>query len=174
MKKIIFILVTLATVVACQNKVRYTQKSAEIETYKKSIKDYEMANWESLATHYADTAKIMNNVTDKNGISVAQNIELNKKDISVLSSYGFVADESEYEMVETDKGKTWVNFWGLWQGRLKANDQLIEIPVHLTAQFINGKIVSEHGYWDNTAIVMALMKLEENTPTEQPLATTKE
>ncbi|MBA4153496.1 nuclear transport factor 2 family protein [Flavobacterium sp.] len=174
MKKILILLVTLTTMVACQNKVRYTQKSAEIETYKKSIKDYEMANWESMATHYADTAKIMNNVTKKKGISVAQNIELNKKDISVLSSYGFVADESEYEMVETDKGETWVNFWGLWQGRLKATDELFEIPVHLTARFINGKIVSEYGYWDNTALVMALMKLEEKTPTEEPVATTKE
>ncbi len=174
MKKILILLVAFATLVACQNKVRYTQKSAEIETYKKSIKDYEMANWESMATHYADTAKIMNNVTKKNGISVAQNIELNKKDISVLSTYGFVADESEYEMVETDKGETWVNFWGLWQGRLKATDELFEIPVHLTARFINGKIVSEYGYWDNTALVMALMKLEEKTPTVEPVATTKE
>lgn len=174
MKKILILLMTFTLVVGCQNKVRYTQKSPEIETYKKCNKDYEMANWESLATHYADTAKIYMNATKKNPKTVAQMIEQKQNDAILFSSYNYVPDENEYEMVITDKGETWVNFWGLWQGRLKATDELFEIPVHLTARFVDGKIVSEHGFWDNTAINKALMKLEEQVPTEQPLAATKE
>jgi len=44
---------------------------------------------------------------------------------------------------------------------LKDNNQLYEIPVHLTAQFIDGKIVKEFGYWDNSSIALALEKLKE-------------
>ena len=83
-------------------------------------------------------------------------------------------EESEYEMVVTDKGETWVNFWGLWQGRLKANNQLYEIPVHLTAQFIDGKIVKEFGYWDNSPIILAFQQLKEVIPPETIIEDTKE
>jgi len=167
MKKIIQIALVIATVAACKNEVRYTQNSLEIETYKQVIKDYEMGNWESYTTHFADTAKIIYNTTEKKALTLAQAIALNKEDISNISSYKYVPEESEYEMVVTDKGDTWVNFWGLWQGRLKANNELYEIPVHLTAQFIDGKIVKEFGYWDNSPIVLALWQLKEANPSER-------
>jgi len=160
MKKIMLLALAIAIIAACKNELRYTQNSPEIETYKKSIKDYEMANWESLATHYSDTAKILNNVTEKNAQTVAQMVAQNKQDASIFSSWNYVPEESEYEMVVTDKGEIWVNFWGLWQGRLTANNQLYEIPVHLTAQFIDGKIVKEVGYWDNAPIVLAIQEIE--------------
>lgn len=166
MKKILLLALAIATIAACENKVRYTQNSPEIETYKKSIKDYEMANWESLATHYSDTAKILNNVTEKNAQTVAQMVAQNKQDASIFSSWNYVPEESEFEMVVTDNGETWVNFWGLWQGRLTENDQLYEIPAHFTAQFIDGKIVKEVGYWDNSSIALALQQLKEAVPPE--------
>lgn len=166
MKKVLRLVLVIAAIAGCKNEVRYTQNSPEIETYKKVIKDYEMANWASFATHYADTVKIVYNTIEKNAKTLAQAISQNNEDIAALSSYNYIAEESEYEMVVTDKGETWVNFWGLWQGRLKANDQLYEIPVHLTAQFIDGKIVKEFGYWDNSSIAMELQKLKENVPPE--------
>jgi len=166
MKKIILFTLVIAIITACKNEVRYTQNSPEIETYKKVIKDYEMGNWESYATNFADTAKIVYNATEKNAMTLAQAISQDKEDIATLLSYNYVAEESEYEMVVTDKGETWVNFWGLWQGRLKANNLLYEIPVHLTAQFIDGKIVKEFGYWDNSTIALALQKLQETVPAE--------
>ncbi|MHB1146784.1 MAG: nuclear transport factor 2-like protein [Lutibacter sp.] len=161
MKKIILIVIIIAIITACKNEVRYTQNSPEIETYKKVIKDYEIGNWESMVTYYSDTAKILNNVTKKNAQTVAQLVAQNKQDATLFSSWKFVPEESEYEMVVTDKGETWVNFWGLWQGRLASNDQLYEIPVHITARFIDGKIVSEHGYWDISAIALELQQLKE-------------
>jgi hypothetical protein len=164
MKKLLLLVIVLVAVTSCQEKQRYTQKSPEIETYKKAIKDYEMANWESLASHYADTAKVFYNATKKNPKTVAELIEEDKKDVALFETYAFVAEESEYEMVVTDKGETWVNYWGLWQGRLKANNELYELPVHLTAQFVNGKIVKEHGYWNNTEIALAISNLQKVTP----------
>ncbi|GGD30345.1 nuclear transport factor 2 family protein [Flavobacterium orientale] len=169
MKKLNILLLAVLTLIACETKKdRYTQTAPEIETYKKALKDYEMANWDELASHYADTAKVMMNVTKKNAKTVAQMIEANKQDQTLFTSYGFVPEESEYEMVVTDKGETWVNYWGLWQGRLKLNNELYEIPVHLTARFSNGKIVKEHGYWDNSAITMVLMKQADTTAVATP------
>ncbi|HSQ46585.1 MAG TPA: hypothetical protein VLM44_06650, partial [Lutibacter sp.] len=79
---------------------------------------------------------------------------------TVFSSRGFVEKGQEYEMATTDEGNTWVNFWGVWKGTLAANNKVIEIPVHLTAQFIDGKIVREYGYWDNAPIVLAIQEIE--------------
>jgi len=67
-------------------------------------------------------------------------------------------------MVITDDDQTWVNYWGLWKGTLKATGEEFEIPLHITQRFIDQKIVSEHGYWNNSDIVLALSKLETQTP----------
>lgn len=170
MKKSILLILALVLFTACQNnqQQRYTQKSPEIETYKKAIKDYEMANWDSWKSHYADTAKIYFNATEKKPKTIAEIIERHKAETASLSSYGFIAENSEYEMVVNDKGNTWVNYWGVWQGRLAANNQLFEIPVHLTAQFVNGKIVKEYGYWDNTEMTLASQELAKNSTVEAP------
>ena len=172
MKKLILLGFSIALFAACnQQTKRYTQQSKEIDTYKQVIKDYENQNWESMAIHYTDTAKILNNVTEKNAQTVAQLVSQNKQDAAIFSSWNFVPEESEYEMVVTDKGETWVNFWGLWQGRLTANNQLYEIPVHITCRFIDGKIVREIGYWDISALALDLQKLKESAPTEAPIET---
>jgi hypothetical protein len=170
MKKALFISLMLIGIMGCQKKeLRYTQNSPEIELYKKAIKDYELGNWDALASAYAADAKIGSNATEKNAVSVAANIVAMKEGLTSLASYNFVAEDNEYEMVVTDKGETWVNFWGVWQGRLKANNELIETPVHLTAQFVDGKIVKEFGYWDNAPMVLAIQKLQ----AEAPLAVTE-
>lgn len=170
MKKIIFIILTFALFISCQktNQVRYTQNSPEIDTYKQLLKDYEMGNWEAMTVHYADTAKIYSNATEKNPKTISESIEEDKKNSVVFSSYGYIPDSMEFEMVVTDDGETWVNFWGVWQGRLAANNKLFEIPSHMTVQFVNGKIVKEHGYWNNTEMVLELMELEKQPATEEP------
>ena len=104
-------LMIMVTLSSCTQKQRYTQKSPEIDIYKQVIKDYELRNWESLANHYADTAKVLNNTTKKHEQTVTQLINQYKKDAMLFSSWNFVGKESEYEMVVTDKGQTWVNFW---------------------------------------------------------------
>ena len=63
-------------------------------------------------------------------------------------------------MVLTDDGKTWVNFWGTWKGTLAGNNKEITLAVHLTAQFIDKKIVQDHGYWDASEVVLSLQEIE--------------
>ena len=154
MKKLFLVGFATILFVACQQEVRYTQKSAEIDTYKKVMEDYKTQNWEDMPKHYADTAKVMNNVTRKKAQTVAQAIEKNKEDAKLFT---WVVKDDDYEMVVTDKGETWVNYWGLWTGTLKSNNKVYEIPFHNTARFIDGKIVQENGYWDNSEIITDML-----------------
>ena len=162
MKRLFFIgLAIVLSMTACQQQEkRYTQQSPEIDTYKKVIEAYDKQDWEAMVTHYADTAKIMNNVEEKDGQTLAELVQTDKDDASLFSSWEYVDDESEYEMVVTDKGQTWVNFWGLWKGTLTANNKTYTIPTHLTAQFVDGKIVKEFGYWDLSKIMLDMQAME--------------
>lgn len=91
---------------------RYTQQSLEIDTDKKVIEAYEKQDWNAMSGHYADTAKILNNVTIKEAHTVAQLIAQNKEEATLLSSWKYDPESVEYEMLVTDKGETWVNFFG--------------------------------------------------------------
>ncbi len=170
MKKLLILGLAIVFLTSCNQKQRYTQQSAEIDSYKKAIEAYEKQNWEELATYYADSAKIQMNVTKESAQTIAQNIAQNKEDAMLFLSWRFDPKSVEYEMVVTDKGETWVNFWGYWEGTLKANNKKYVTPVHLTAKFIDGKIVREDGYWDNSKLMMDLQKLPAPAPTETTAA----
>ena len=62
MKKVFLLGFATILFVSCKQEVRYTQQSAEIDTYKKVMEDYKTLNWDDYPKHYADTAKIANNV----------------------------------------------------------------------------------------------------------------
>lgn len=163
MKKILFLGLAIAlSFTACQQQEkRYTQQSPEIDTYKKVIEAYDKQDWEAMTSHYADTAKIMNNVTEAEGQTLAQLVASDKEDAALFSSWEYVDDQSEYEMIVDDKGKTYTNFWGLWKGTLIANNKTYTIPTHITAQFVDGKIVKEFGYWDLSKIMLDLQTMQQ-------------
>ena len=165
MKRALFLgLALVLSFTACQKQEkRYTQQSPEIDSYKKVIEAYEKRDWESLTIHYADSAKIMNNVVEAEGQTIAELVASDKNDATLFSSWDFVDVESEYEMVLTDKGQTWVNFWGLWKGTLSANNKTYTVPVHATVQFVEGKIVKEFGYWDISKIMLDMQAIQETT-----------
>lgn len=159
MKKLALICITIFMVSACQEKeMRYTQSSPEIDSYKALIADYESGNWDGYKSHYAENAVLYRNSLDS--VTVQESIDINKESLEAMASYGFVDGQGDIEMVVTDKGETWVNFWGNWKGTMKGNNKEFNIPVHITAKFENGKIVKSHGYWDNSSIVLAQMELE--------------
>jgi hypothetical protein len=165
MKKLALLAVIGLFVFACkQGETRYSQSSAEVDTFKALIAAYEAADWEGYVAKFADTAKVFHNTDDKS-MTPAETVEAHKTNTSALSSYGFVADKGDTEMVVTDKGETWVNYWGLWKATIAANGQEVMIPVHVTAQFVDGKVVSEYGYWDN-GIMMAAMEAIEDAAEE--------
>ncbi|NAY90551.1 nuclear transport factor 2 family protein [Muricauda sp. JGD-17] len=142
---------------ACQQgPVRYTQNSPEIDTVKNLIANYNSKNFDT--SMYADTSKTFYN-TRENPLSPSEAMDYHKQTDNNYASRGFM-DDQEYEMVLTDDGETWVNCWLDWKGTLAANGKEMTIPIHLTYQFVDGKIVREYGYWDPTEIVMELQKIE--------------
>ena len=136
--------------------VRYTQKSPEIDISKAVIKSYDKMDWEALTSHYADTAKVYFNATDKNPMAASKIPDYHKENDANYESRGFVEKDNFFEMVVTEKGENWVNFWGTWKCKLKTNGKELEVPVHLTSQYIDGKIVKEYGYWDASQLVLEL------------------
>jgi hypothetical protein len=166
MKKGIYLLLVVAMFTACNTKqpVRYFSVSPEIEITKSTLKHYLDGNWEALKSIYADTAKVFNNVPKGKGISIDSAIMDYMQEHELFTSITYLAEEDFFEMVVTDEGETWVNYWGLWKGTLKATGEEFQIPLHITQQFINQKIVREHGYWNSSAIALALAKPESPTP----------
>ncbi len=158
MKKISILIIATILLTACQQgPARYTQNSPEIDTVKKLIANYNSMTYDT--SMYADTSKTFYN-TKENAMSPAETIAYHQETDKTYKSRRFLDQDQEYEMVLTDDGKTWVNCWLDWQGTLAANNQEYNIPIHLTYQFIDGKIVKEHGHWDPTAIVLAMQEVE--------------
>lgn len=145
---------------ACEGKQRYTQQSAEIETIKSIISSYEKGDFEAYLPHYADGAQIFFNTTEENPATIQEIIAQQKMELEAFSSYSFDREKDFLEMVIDDKGETWVNFWGLWKGTMAANGKTFEIPIHMTTQFVDGKIVKSFGYWDNAPIAIATLELQ--------------
>lgn len=168
MKNIFLVSLAIVLFTACNQKQRYTQNSPEIDSFKSVIKSYNDQDWDAMTAHYADTAKTFNNSSDI-GLSLVEMVDYHKESLANLSNRGFLVKDQEYEMVLTDKGTTWVNFWGDWEGTLKANGKKIKIPIHLTGQFKDGKIVRTSGNWDNSQMLLALQEIEamNNLPPEE-------
>ena len=161
MKKLTLLALAALFVFACQEKqpVRFTTSSAEITSYKKGIEAYEKADWSSWSAMFADTAKLYHNNWDTPA-TVAQIQEGHVNTLSNLSSYGFDKDEMVLEQTIDDDGKTWVNFWGHWKGTIEANGKEIHIPVHISAEFVDGKIVREYGFWNMSEFVDEMQALQ--------------
>lgn len=173
MRKILLLLAISIAMSACSKDGRYTEKSAEIDTYKKIIAAYENKDFETMRTFYADSAKILYNVTEAEAQTVSQMMENIEKDETLFTKWEYDKNELEYEMIVTDKGETWVNFWSVWKTTLRSNGKTYTIPTSLTARFVDGKIVREYGYWDlsrlNSDIAQAQnAAISDTTKTVQP------
>ncbi len=158
MKKLSILILAAILFTACQQgPTRYTQNSPEIDTVKKLIANYNSKAYDT--SMYADTSKTLYNTKD-NPMSPAETIAYHQETDKTYKSRSFLDKDQEYEMVLTDDGNTWVNCWLYWQGTLAANNQKYSIPIHLTYQFIDGKIVEEVGHWDPSSLVLAMQEIE--------------
>lgn len=161
MKKLLVLSLATILFIACQEKPkqRYFEDSPEIEIAKSGIKAYETRDWIAWKANFADSAKVFHN--SKKESSPDQIMEGMKRMLSNFSSYGFDKEENTYEMIIDEKGKTWVNFWGNWHGQANITDQKLVIPVHLTIEFVDGKITKEYGYYDTAGIGRTIAEIEE-------------
>lgn len=139
---------------------RYTQESKEIEMFRKAIILYSDQKFDEIAVFYTDSAKIINNVPEEKAITIAERIAQSKEQSALFSTWKINHSKAEYEMIVTNKGETWVNYWGQWEGTLKLNGKHYVIPTCITAKFVDGKIVRELGFWDESKLVVDLQNLK--------------
>ncbi len=162
MKKLTLLVLVILFFAACNSNqpIRYASTSPELDAFKLSVKHYLAQDWEQYRQQFTDSATFRNNAPPANEISLDSVITTWKQEHEMFSDIHYVAGEDFFEMIVTDEGEIWVNFWGLWSAVLRANGQKFHIPVHVTARFENGKIVEEHGYWDSSEIAKVLRELE--------------
>ena len=159
MKKLILLGLTALFFMACQNQTqRYFSESAEMDSFKTSITQYADGDWDGWSAHFSDTAKFF--VNSNKAVNIDQFKEGQHGLLSNFSSYGFIDKGSFMEMVLDSDDETWVNYWATWRGKLKANDKEIDIPVHITSQYVDGKVVQLYNYWDSAPITAALGEIE--------------
>ncbi|NNC44724.1 MAG: nuclear transport factor 2 family protein [Winogradskyella sp.] len=149
MKKLIVLGLIVVLFTSCnQQEQRYFADSAEIETLKAGIMAYESGDWDTWKGHFADTAKIY--VNSAKPMSLSERAEMLNQMASMMSSYGFDREKEYMEMVLDKEDETWVYYWATHNGTFAANGESLAIPVHLAVQFVDGKIVAEHVYYDGT------------------------
>lgn len=154
----------------CQKKEtqRYFNDSPEIQTTKKVIEYYATYNYDGLKEIYSDSAKIYDNSVDP--ISLAQMIHDIKANEDLIES-AKVRDSSEYEMVITNDGETWVNSWYTVIFKFKDLDKDMSLPCHSTFQYKDGKIVKEYSYYNIHPIYQEFEKM--NNPSVLDTLTTE-
>ncbi len=166
MKRSILAFIIIIAVVSCkQGPDRWTNQSPEIDVVKALIKDYEAGDWEAWKGHYADTAKLYHNTT-KPG-SVGETLEGLRSYLENVSEYSFSDKDIYYEMIIDDKNQKWVNFWGTWEGHIQPLDRNLTIPVHLTLQFVDSKIVEEHGFYNMAEYAVAMGEMANQAAAEE-------
>lgn len=156
MKKVTKVLVILLIVAACQPKPtgpdRYTTTAPEIDMAKATMDAYFAGDWATMRAAFADTAKIYHNSIEP--MTVDENMTNTQEGLNSISSYK-LGDETYWERIIDDEGRTWVYFWGEWKGVHAATNKELSVPYHLAWHYADGKVVEEFGLWDNSPIILA-------------------
>ena len=150
MKKLIYLVLAVVTITACKQEQRYFAESDETNTLKAGIAAYEAADWDKWQSHFVDTAKIF--VNSKDPMSLTDRVAGLKNMTKAMSSYGFDHDKEYIEMVIDKEQETWVYYWASHNGIVSGSEKELSMPVHLAVQFVDGKIVEEHIYFDATEL----------------------
>ncbi len=160
MKNLFFTALCAVMIIGCQQgPERYSTSGPEIDMVKALLANYEQGNWDAWNEAYADTAKVYYNDWD-NALTAEEAGQGHQQSIAQVSSYAFSKDPIFYEKIIDDDGKTWVNVWGVWEATLKGNDKLVKVPVHLSINVEDGKIVEEYGFWDNSIFLNAVAEIQ--------------
>ncbi|MCH4553322.1 nuclear transport factor 2 family protein [Aestuariibaculum lutulentum] len=168
MKKLLLVMLATILFVACKDQPqRYFETSHEIDILKSGIKAYEDQDWTAWRANFADTAKIHHNTIK--GLSPEDNMTNLQNMVVNFASYGFQDKGSFSEMVIDKDAETWVNYWGIWNGVVMESGEKVTVPVHLTARFIDSKIVEEYVYYDSAPILKALEAAKKLSEAEAPI-----
>lgn len=169
MKKLILLGLAIILFTSCQQaEQRYFSESAEIDALRAGIVAYEAGDWDTWKGHFSDTAKIY--VNSKSSVNVDTRLIELKAAAAGFSTYGFDREKEYIEMVLDKDKETWVYYWAQWNGVIAANSKMISVPVHLAIQFVDGKMVEEHIYFDGTEMNNEMAALANMSELDKTLA----
>lgn len=160
MKNVIGLILIAWLMTSCQQEPRYTQQAPEIESIKAMFAAYNAGDYEGQRQFYDPNAKIYINAPESRPSTLDESIAEMSKDKDLFTNATITILEDAIERVITDKGEMWVNVWGEWKGTLAATGKEYILPFHETFQFVEGKVVKEYGYWNNSPIMEDMMKAE--------------
>ena len=141
--------------------MQYHTESPEIDVVKTTLNAYLSADWETQRAQYSDTAKIWHNVSwvDDEGMSPDEFTQMLSEEVAQLSEYDFT--DQIWEMITTDEGVKWVHFWGIWRGKMKGSDEQLNVPVQVSFNVLDGKIVMEVAVYDNLPAYLLGQSIQE-------------
>jgi hypothetical protein len=153
---------------ACQQAPKqYFEASPEIDMAKKATQAYVSADWETLRSLFADTAKIAGNVWEpEKFISVDQWIEGFKADRLNFPEVS-IGDDAVYNMIVSDEGHTYVLCWLNWTGKSKDGKE-VSTPIHLFFQVDGGKFAWHGAIFNELPGYLALQPAVPATEPAQP------
>ncbi|MEM9340284.1 MAG: hypothetical protein AAGA66_16235 [Bacteroidota bacterium] len=72
-----------------------------------------------------------------------------EESLRYFDAFEFLPDD-EIELIENSEGEKWVGWWTVM--KITVGEQIRYVPVHISTQFVDLKIVKEAAYWDNQLI----------------------
>ncbi|MEM6830551.1 MAG: hypothetical protein AAF551_08530 [Bacteroidota bacterium] len=127
---------------------RYFERAPEIDIIRQlySASDPQLRK-ELSETYYADSAKIYWNSTTP--LSWRERLLGVEESLRYFDAFEFLPDD-EIELIENSEGEKWVGWWTVM--KITVGEQIRYVPVHISTQFVDLKIVKEAAYWDNQLI----------------------
>lgn len=151
MNRFIQIVIIIVSISSCDT--RYREQGPEIEAYKELISGMHRRDYKNHPDIYSDSAKIYLNSTVP--LTWKQSTAGLDESFNHFESYAY-NDHIEWQMVLNDMDEEWLGMWTIFRATMKNSGESIEVPVHISARFENGKIVEEACYWDNSIILEAI------------------
>lgn len=139
-------LIIISVLASCTNP-SYVEKAPEIDILKSIFYSSPEDRATLFQQHYADDAQIYwNSTTPVTWKELLIGIEESLKRFDEFQ----VMPSHEIHLIKNSKGERWVAFWTAIKVRVGENEEVI--PIHVSAQFVDLKIVKEAAYWDNLLV----------------------
>lgn len=140
-----------------KHEQKYFSESPEIDASKTLLNHFVTRNYDGIKTIYSDSAKIFDNTTKPETL---ESMLASMKQNEAMLEYEKLGDSVYTEMVITKENEKWVNVWGVWKGKLKGGSKELEIPMHSTWRFVDGKIVEDHTFYNAMPIYLELESIK--------------
>lgn len=145
-------LIIILLIASCSN-ANYVEKAPEIDIIKSIFYSNPEDRSALFEQHYSEDAQIYWNSTVP--VTWKQLLIGIEESLERFDEYQVLPSE-EIHLIKNSKGERWVALWTAIKIRVGENEEII--PIHVSAQFVDLKIVKEAAYWDNLLVHEILNK----------------